>query len=81
MKDQALFPSNGNCAGPENEAIKDHDHYENVSSRSKYISLAITMVISLRYEGLGIYPAAHIKALILLVNMLYTFICAYVPLP
>ena len=76
MKDQASFPSNGNCTGPENEAIKDHDHYENVSSRSKYIFLAITMVTGLRYEGLGIYPAAHI--ITLLVNI---FICAYVPLP
>ena len=31
--------------------------------------------------GNAIYPTALIKALILLVNVLYTFICAYALLP
>jgi len=39
------------------------------------------MAIYIEKGGPVIYPAVLFKALILLVNILYTSICAYAPLP
>ena len=45
------------------------------------LSAKIQILENLVLYGNAVYPTALIKALILLVNVLYTFICAYVLLP